>query len=93
MKTENMQRITTDFDNEPYPPLPRKRIKDHDLRICTWNVRSLNKPGAVSQLETVLEVYKADIIALHTADRQHRLGPLPCRSQGTNSSLRIQQHL
>ena len=43
---------------------PRKRIKAHDLRICTWNVRSLNKPGAVSQLETVLKDYKADIIAL-----------------------------
>ena len=58
MKTENMPRITTDFDD------PRKRIKVHDLRICTWNVRSLNRPGAVSQLETVLKGYKADITAL-----------------------------
>ena len=45
-------------------PFPRKRIKAQDLRICTWNVRSLNKPCAVSQLETVLKDYKADIIAL-----------------------------
>ena len=43
---------------------PRKRIKAHDWRICTWNVRSLNKQGAVSQLGTVLELYKADINAL-----------------------------
>ena len=35
---------------------PHKRIKAHDLRICTWNVRSLNKLGAISQLETVLEL-------------------------------------
>ena len=40
------------------------RIKAHDLSICTWNVRSLNKLGAVSQLEAVLKVYKADNIAL-----------------------------
>ena len=56
MKTENMPRVTTDFDDE--------RIKAHDLRICTWNVRSLNKLGAISQLETVFEAYKTDIIAV-----------------------------
>ena len=61
MKTENMLWITTDFDdNKP----PRKRIKPHDLRICTWNVRSLNKLDEISQLETVLKDYKTDIIAL-----------------------------
>ena len=43
---------------------PPKKIKAHNLRICSWNVRSLNKLGAISQLETVLEVYKVDIIAL-----------------------------
>ena len=45
-------------------PNPNKRIKAHDLRICTWNVRSLNKPGAVTQLEKVLRKYKTDITAL-----------------------------
>ena len=43
---------------KPNPPNvddPRKRIKDHDLRICTWNVRTLYRTGAK---------YKADIIAL-----------------------------
>ena len=54
MKTENMPRVTTDFDNDP----SRKRIKAHDLRIRTWNVRSLNKLGAISQLKPVLEAYK-----------------------------------
>ena len=52
--------ITTDFDDDP----SRKRIKVLDLRICTCNVKALNKPGALSQLETVLKEYKADIIAL-----------------------------
>ena len=60
MKIENMPRIMTDFDDDP----PRKRIKAHDLRICTWNVRSLNKLGAISQLESVLKAYKTEIIAL-----------------------------
>ena len=46
-----------------------KRIKAHDLRICTWNVRSRNRPGAVSQLETVLKDYKADITALQEMRR------------------------
>ena len=43
---------------------PRKWIKAHDLKIGTWNVRCLNRPDAVSQLETVLKAYKADITAL-----------------------------
>ena len=50
------------------PPLlvvdPRKRYKDHDLRICTWNVRTLYRPGATIQLADVLENYKADITAI-----------------------------
>ena len=47
MKTENMPRKTTDFDDDT----PRKLIKTQDLRICT-------RPGGVSQLETVLKDYK-----------------------------------
>ena len=43
---------------------PRKRFKDHDLRICTWNVRTLYRPGASIQLADVLEKYKADITAI-----------------------------
>ena len=54
--------------NEHNPPLlvddPRKRYKDHDLRICTWNVRTLYRPGATIQLADVLENYKADITAI-----------------------------
>ena len=55
-----MPRIRIDSDDDP----PRKRFKDHDLRICTWNVRSLYRPGADTQLENVLSKYKADITAL-----------------------------
>ena len=61
MKTENVPWITTDFDNDSPP---RKRIKAQDLRICTWNVRSLNKPGAVTYLEKAPRKYKTDITAL-----------------------------
>ena len=32
--------------------------------MCTCNVRSLNRQGAISQLETVLKDYKAHITAL-----------------------------
>ena len=60
MKTENMPRITTDFDDNPR----RKRIKAQDLRIFTWNVRTLYRPGAVTQLDKVLSNCKADITAL-----------------------------
>jgi len=60
MKTANMPRIMPDLDDDP----PRKRFKDHDLRICTWNVRSLYRSGAVTQLENVVSKYNADITAL-----------------------------
>ena len=43
---------------------PRKRYKDNDLRICTWNVRTLNREGATIQLVNVLKEYKADITAI-----------------------------
>ncbi|XP_073848775.1 uncharacterized protein [Musca autumnalis] len=43
---------------------PRKRFKDHDLRICTWNVRTLYREGAVFALADVLEKYKVDITAI-----------------------------
>lgn len=60
MKTYNMPRMrTTPTDDDP-----RKRYKDHDLRICTWNVRTLNRDGASIQLVNVLKDYKADITAL-----------------------------
>jgi len=48
-------------------PCKRKLIENdhhHDLRICTWNVRSLNRPRAAEQLAEVLDCYKADITAI-----------------------------
>ena len=72
---------------------PRKRIKAHDLRICTWNVRSLNKLGAVSELETVLEDYKTDIIALQemrwTGQERTNLSSCDVYYSGHNSIVRI----
>jgi len=40
------------------------RKKDHELRICTWNVRTLYTPGASNLLEKVLMQYRADITAI-----------------------------
>ena len=60
MKTPKKPRIrTTPSDDDP-----RKRLKDHDLRICTWNVRTLYREGASIQLVDVLNKYKADITAI-----------------------------
>ena len=53
MKAVHMPRISTDFVDD------NKRIKEHDLRICTWNVRTLNRSVAVAQLKNVLSNYKA----------------------------------
>ena len=42
----------------------RKRKSDNDLRICTWNVRTLKWDGTSIQLIDILERYKANIIAI-----------------------------
>lgn len=34
------------------------------MKIATWNVRTLNRPGAVIELETELNKYKIQIAAL-----------------------------
>ena len=68
----------------------------HDLRICTCNVRSLNKLDAISQLETVLEVYKADIIALQEIQVRDKQISVPVMSTivamllGTNWGVPLQ---
>ncbi|XP_043064519.1 uncharacterized protein LOC122320475 [Drosophila ficusphila] len=41
-----------------------KRKKDYDLRVCTWNVRTLYRPGAAQQLADTLNECKADITAI-----------------------------
>ena len=43
---------------------PCKTKKDNDLRICTWNVRTLNGDGALIQLADALRYARADITAL-----------------------------
>lgn len=57
MKKNN--KIGTLFDGEL-----RKRIKNHDLRLCTWNARTLYRYGAFIQLANILEKYNADITAI-----------------------------
>ena len=60
-----MKRQNTASDKEPlYVDDLGKRKKDYDLRICTWNVRTLYRPGASSQLTAALEKYRADITAI-----------------------------
>ena len=60
MKISNAASDSQKIGNRP----PPQRKKDNDLRICTWNVRTLNTPGATRQLEKIVDCYKADIIAL-----------------------------
>jgi endonuclease/exonuclease/phosphatase family metal-dependent hydrolase len=44
---------------------PKPSKKDNDLRICTWNVRSLNPPStSKEELINVLNSYKADLTAV-----------------------------
>lgn len=60
METKRASDKRTDFTVDD----PSKRTKDNDLRICTWNVRTLNRPHAANELAEILESYKADITAL-----------------------------
>lgn len=41
-----------------------KRNKDKELRLYTWNIRTLYSSGALRQLTNVLTTYKADVTAL-----------------------------
>ncbi|XP_055714419.1 uncharacterized protein LOC129808671 [Phlebotomus papatasi] len=43
---------------------PSKRKTDNDLKVFTWNVRTLYRARAAQQLADVLSKYKADITAL-----------------------------
>ncbi|CAK1554951.1 unnamed protein product [Leptosia nina] len=48
-------------------PIPSKRPgknKDNEFRLCTWNVRTLNRPGALKILIEQLIPYQLDILAL-----------------------------
>ena len=42
----------------------RKRIMDYDLRVCTWNIQTLNWDGASAQLAKTLIECGADITAM-----------------------------
>ena len=38
--------------------------KDYKLKIGTWNVRTLRRPGALQELRKVITSYGADVVAL-----------------------------
>ena len=42
----------------------RKRIMDYDLRVCAWNIRTLNRDGAFVKLAKTLIKCGADITAI-----------------------------
>ncbi|XP_054085694.1 uncharacterized protein LOC128921619 [Zeugodacus cucurbitae] len=63
----------------PFDDDPCKRLKDYDLRACTWNVRTLNWESASAQLVDVLRRLKADITAIQevrwTGQGRKKVGP------------------
>ena len=58
MKTANMSCTSTDFDDDLPQTYQRPRFEN------LWNVRTICRPGAVTQLEKVLSNHNADITAL-----------------------------
>ena len=38
--------------------------KDYELKMGTWNVRTLRRPGALHELRKVITSYGADVVAL-----------------------------
>jgi len=43
---------------------PRRRNKDKDMKLATWNVRSLYRPGALAKLKDELNKYGIAITAV-----------------------------
>ena len=85
----------TDFDDDtPHPP--RKRIKAHDLRICTWNIRSLNRPFLSWQLFS--KIIKLTLLLSKKCDGQVRnkqisvpvMSTIVALLLGTNSGVALQ---
>ena len=37
---------------------------DYETNICSWNVRTLHRPGRLEDLRKILQTYEADITAL-----------------------------
>ena len=60
MKAKKQASEGTPFNDDDQ----RKRIMDYDLRVCTWNIRTLNRDGASAQLPKILIRCGADITAI-----------------------------
>lgn len=50
------------------PTPASKCLKEHDLRICTWNLRTFYRVGESVQMVNALKIYRAYIIALQDND-------------------------
>ena len=60
MKAKKQASEGTPFNDDDQ----RKRIMDYDLRVCTWNIRTLNRDGASAKLAKTLIKCGADITAI-----------------------------
>ena len=57
MKAKKQASEGTPFNDDDQ----RKQIMDYDLRVCTWNIRTLNRDGASAKLAKTLIKFGADI--------------------------------
>ena len=62
-ETEPSENRTDEIDDELRNRNGQRKWKTKQ-NIGTWNLRSLNRPGAREELQTVLEKYEMDIVAL-----------------------------
>ena len=60
MKAKKLAAEGTPFNDDDQ----RKRIMDYDLRVCTWNIRSLNRDGASALLVEILIECGGDITTI-----------------------------
>ena len=60
MKAKKQSSKGTSFNDDDQ----RKRIMDYDLRVCAWNIRTLNRDGAFVKLAKTLIKCGADITAI-----------------------------
>lgn len=42
----------------------KKRVKDTDIQLATWNVRTMLQPGKMHDIAKEMEKFKLDVVAL-----------------------------
>ncbi|XP_055388330.1 uncharacterized protein LOC129616782 [Condylostylus longicornis] len=60
MESSNMPRIRTEHNGYQ----TRKRNKDNDLKLATWNVRTMMQPGKLDEIADEVLKYHIDVAAL-----------------------------